>query len=289
MISLIVATLHRVDQVERLLASLDDQTYKDFELIVVDQNEDDRLLPVFQSHPNLVIRHLRSGRGLSRGRNVALPLAKGDFICFPDDDCWYPKDLLSMVTIWFSLHREFAGLFVCLRDFDDTPVGPRWPKRACLCTRENLWDMGLSASVFLRRDLVDANGPFNENIGVGSGSPYQSGEDIDYNLRPLKRGFKMWFEPSLTVHHSSMHSPVRLRRATYGYALGGAYVQRLHGYSLIYFSNQVIRSLGGATVSFLKGDFENGRIYLIRAAGQLRGYFWGARDLAKQFHSATAK
>jgi len=281
MISLIVATLHRVDEVERLLASLDDQTYKDFEVLIIDQNDDDRLRPVFQSHPNLVIRHIRSEHGLSRGRNVALPVAKGDFICFPDDDCWYPIDLLSKVLAWFSLHREFAGLFVCLRDVDGTPVGPRWPKQACVCTRENLWDIGLSAGVFLRRELVDANGLFNESVGLGSGSPYQSGEDIDYNLRPLERGFKMWFEPSLTVHHPNMHSSERLRRTTYGYALGGGYIQRLHGYSLTYLGYQVIRSLGGATFSFLKGDVENSRIYLLRAAGQLRGYFWGPRDLAR--------
>jgi hypothetical protein len=65
------------------------------------------------------------------------------------------------------------------------------------------------------------------------------------------------------------------------YAFGGGYVQRVHGYSLAYFANQVIRSLGGAVVSLLKADLENCRIYLLRAAGQIRGYFWGPRDISK--------
>jgi glycosyltransferase involved in cell wall biosynthesis len=77
-ISLIVATLNRVDEIERLLASLEQQAYGDFEVLIVDQNEDDRLVPILKSHPELVIRHLRSARGLSRARNVALPLANGD-------------------------------------------------------------------------------------------------------------------------------------------------------------------------------------------------------------------
>lgn len=281
MFSLIIATLHRVDELDRLLASLDGQTFKDFEVLIVDQNDDERLLPVLQSHPNLVIHYVRSGLGLSHGRNVALPLVKGDFVCFPDDDCWYPKDLLAKVSAWFEANRDSMGLFVCLRDAANAPVGPNWPRQACACTRQNLWDMGLSASVFLRRDVVDANGLFNENIGLGSGSLYQSGEDIDYNLRPLERGLKMWFEPSLTVHHPKIHSSERLLRTTYGYALGGAYVQRVHGYSLTYFANQVVRSLGGATVSLLKADFENCRMYLLRAAGQLRGYSRGPRDISK--------
>ena len=85
----------------------------------------------------------------------------------------------------------------------------------------------------------------------------------------------------MTVHHPSFHAPGRLRRTTYGYALGGGYVQRVHGYSVFYFANQVFRSFGGALVSLLKADIENARIYLLRAAGQTRGYFWGPRDLAR--------
>ena len=66
MVSMIVATLNRVDELERLLDSLDSQTYKDFEVIVVDQNPDDRLRPVLERHPGLSIQYLRSARGVSR-------------------------------------------------------------------------------------------------------------------------------------------------------------------------------------------------------------------------------
>src|SRR5271166_4064415 len=104
MISLVVVTLNRVSELERLFASLDKQSYKDFEVILVDQN------------PDLDIRHLRSGRGLSRGRNVGLPFAKGDIICFPDDDCWYPEDLLETVKEWFDSHPEFGALLALMRD-----------------------------------------------------------------------------------------------------------------------------------------------------------------------------
>lgn len=281
MVSLVVCTLGRVEELERLLASLDRQTVKEFEILLVDQNEDDRLRPVLERHPKLSITHLTSRRGLSRGRNVGLSLATGEIVCFPDDDCWYPDNLLASVVAWFSQHPEFAGLFACLRNADGNPVGPRWPKAACLCTKENMWNIAISPAGFLRKRNVDLIGPFNESIGVGADSIYQSGEETDYFLRPLEQGYKEWFEPAITVHHPSFHNPERLRRTTYTYALGGGYVQRIHGYSLAYFVNQVIRSLGGATVSFLKADFENGRIYLLRAAGQIRGYFWGPRDMAR--------
>jgi glycosyltransferase involved in cell wall biosynthesis len=281
MVSLIVATLNRVEELDRLFASLEIQSPKDFEVIVIDQNPDDRLDPVLQRHASLSIRHLRSPRGLSRARNVGLPVAKGDIIAFPDDDCWYPDQLLAEVACWFKANPQFGGLFTALRDADNRPVGPKRPGNPCLATRRNMLAIGISPSAFLRRTVTDAIGPFNEHIGIGAPSPYQSGEDFDYFLRPLALGFQMKYEPTFTVHHPSFHSPERLRRTTYGYALGGAYVMRVHGYSWWYLIRQVVRSLGGAAVSLMKADFENARIYLLRAAGQLRGYFRGPRELAR--------
>src|SRR5271166_2242893 len=105
MLSLIIATLGRVTELDRLLASLDRQTYKDFEVIVVDQNLDDRLLPLLREHKRLSIHRLRSSAGLSRARNAGMRAAKGDIFCFPDDDCWYPDQLLAIVSEWFEMHR----------------------------------------------------------------------------------------------------------------------------------------------------------------------------------------
>ena len=281
MFSLIVATLDRTDELDRLFTSLDAQTYRSFEVLVVDQNRDDRLLALFQRHQGLTIRHLRSGPGLSRGRNIGLPLATADLIAFPDDDCWYPPQLLASVARWFADNPQYSGLFTALRDADGKAVGPRWPQSPCEATRHNLVALGISPNAFLRRAVTDAVGVFDENIGVGAQTPYQSGEDMDYFLRPLNLGYRMMFDPAFEVHHPSFHDPARLSQKAYGYALGGAYVLRAHGYSIPYFLWQVCRSLGGAAVSLLKFDFFNTRIYLLRAAGQLRGYILGPRDLRR--------
>lgn len=287
MFSLIVTTLGRVPELERLLASLDSQTCKDFEVLVVDQNPDDCLLTVLARHPGLQVRHLRSRRGAARGRNVGLPLAQGDLIGFPDDDCWYPGDLLAAVATWFADHPQYGALFTCVRDADNKPVGPRWPKHACVCTKNNIWDIGLMTCGFLRRAVTDAVGVLDENIGVGSDSPYQSGEETDYYLRALERGFSMWFEPSITVHHPNLHSHERLRLRTYSFALGAGYVMRVHRYPWWALTWKVMRSLGGAVVSLLKADVKDATIYLSRAGGQIRGYVLGPRDMARLIRRAN--
>jgi glycosyltransferase involved in cell wall biosynthesis len=278
-VSLIVATINRVTELERLLASLDIQSYKDFEVIVIDQNADNRLLPVFQGHPALTIRHLRSRRGAGRARNVGLRIAAGSIICFPDDDCWYPAPLLESVVAWLDQHRDTDAIFTTIRSADDLPVGPRWPPQPCQVTKANLWNTALFVNVFMKRKATDAVGYFREDIGVGAATPYQSGEESDYFLRALALGFTMQYEPSYTVHHPDLHNITRLRNTTYGYSLGCGYVMRIHGYSWPKFAGYVARSLGGAVFSLGKGDISMSYVYILRAAGQLRGYVLGPRDL----------
>ena len=287
MVSLIVATLNRVDELERLLTSLDDQTFKDFEVIVVDQNLDDRLIAVFRRHEGLRIRHFRSDRGLSRARNVALPAAHGEIIAIPDDDCWYPGQLLATVTKWFETHPEFDALFTGTRNENNKLMAPKWAPGPGRCTKENVWHCTVAGTAFMRRRVVNAVGFFNENIGVGSASRYQSGEDSDYFIRILELGFRMWYEPSLTVHHPDLQSVERLRRKVHGYALGVGYVLRVHEYSWWYLSRILIRSLGGVGVSLSKADLARAHVYVLRAAGQLQGYVFGPRDLGRPAESST--
>jgi glycosyltransferase involved in cell wall biosynthesis len=286
MISLIIATLGRVDELERLLVSLDAQNYKQFEVLLVDQNEDDRLIPIVQQHPQLAVRRLRSPRGAARARNTGLKVACGAIVGFPDDDCWYPPTVLSSIVQWLDEHPEVDGISGTMRDDRGQAVGPRWLPEPADVSKENLWRTTIAVTAFLRRRVTDSVGFFREDIGVGAPTRYQSGEESDYFLRALALGFRMRYDPSFVVHHPNLHSIERLREKTYPYALGAGYVLRIHGYSWVDFAEYVVRSVGGAVVSLGKGDVSMSQVYLLRAAGQLRGYFWGPRDLAR-YHAQS--
>ncbi|MGC2110589.1 MAG: glycosyltransferase family 2 protein [Candidatus Korobacteraceae bacterium] len=287
MISLIVATVDRVAELERLLASLEAQTYKDFEVLVIDQNGDERLAPVLGRHQGLRMQHLRCERGVSRARNVGLRLAQGSIVAIPDDDCWYPENLLASVAEWFQSHPDFGALFATMRSAEGKPIGPKWPKGPCQCTKKNAMACVTAINGFLRRTVTDAIGFFNENIGPGVASQYAAGEDMEYFLRPFGRGVQMWYEPSIWVGHPDLHSLERLRRTSYTYALGAGYVMRVHGYSWGYLSQQIARSLAGAAVTLCQGDVKTAQSYAMRAAGQLHGYCFGPGELARIAKSRT--
>jgi glycosyltransferase involved in cell wall biosynthesis len=279
-ISLIVATLDRVAELDRLLGSLEAQSYPDFEVIVVDQNADNRLVPVLLGHTGVVVRHLRSERGLSRARNTGLHAARGDIMAFPDDDCWYPAKLLESIANWFELHPEFALLNAALRTADNLPAtkSPAAPRR---CAKSDVSKCVSSATLFLRRTVPIAIGGFNEKLGIGAPSEYKAGEERDYVLRALEHGFQLWYEPSLTVHHPSLYSREHQLRATYTYALSEGCVQRLHHCALPQIVGSLVRSFGGAAVRLCQGDLLRARVCALRGAGQLLGYVFGPRRLAR--------
>ena len=68
-------------------------------------------------------------------------------------------------------------------------------------TPANVWYHGLSAAVFLRRSVVERVGAFDEQLGLGSGTPWSSSEEVDYLIRAAKLGARIEYDPELAVQH----------------------------------------------------------------------------------------
>src|SRR5271166_1153459 len=158
MISLIVASWDRVREPERLLKSLDNQTYRNFEVILADQNDDHRLDVLVEAYPRLKIKHLRLERGLSKARNAALRFAQGNLIAFPDDDCWYPPELLAKVVAWFEEHPEFAVLLTATRDQMGHLMSPKFPPKQGARTKTSVLRCVVTFNAFLNAEAVQAVG-----------------------------------------------------------------------------------------------------------------------------------
>ncbi|HZP21912.1 MAG TPA: glycosyltransferase family A protein [Terriglobales bacterium] len=274
MISLIVTTRNRLAELERLLESLAAQTYRSFEVIVVDQNRDDRLVELLAPYQGtLKLRRLRSGPGASCGRNAGLRAFEGEIVAFPDDDCWYPSELLAQVAKWFEANSEYDGLLTSARDENGQRMSPRFPPADGPCDKRNVMRCAIAWNFFLRAHAAREVGFFREEMGPGAASSYQSGEDLDYPMRALKSGFRLWHASGLAVHHPDINERRRPARVTYQYAMGVGRMWRLHGFSWAFTMGEIaFRSLGGATFRLCTGDWHACGRYLVRAAGQLHGY-----------------
>jgi glycosyltransferase involved in cell wall biosynthesis len=275
--SLIVPTVGRTTELERLLVSLSVQTYQDFELLVVDQNPDDRLVPILASHTNTFpVIHLRSDKGQSRARNVGLRHAKGDIVAFPDDDCQYPPNLLDRVVQFFIHNPEVDGLTGRSIDEDGKPSNGRFDITRGNIDKFNVWTRGISYSIFLRRGSVQALW-FDEDLGPGAGTKWGAGDETEYLLQLLKQGLLLYYDPTLVVFHPSPITEYgdRAVHRAYTYGSGMGRVLRVHRYPLWFVSYQWVRPLAGLLLSFGQGRTAKARYHWAVFLGRLAGWITG--------------
>lgn len=269
---LILATVGRVDEPARLLDSLEQQTYQGFRVLVVDQNDDDRLVPVLERHVSLDLTRLRSAPGLSRARNVALAVVEADVVAFPDDDCVYASDLLERVAHRLVAQPELDGLTG--REVDGQGrSAPSWQRDRAWLTADNLWNRAISFSIFLRASVAASVGRFDELLGLGAGTQWSSGEEIDYLVRAVSAGARIEYDPELTVVHPKKPLTGDLLRCTGrrdGASVG--YILRKHGYPARTVGRMLIRPFGGIAVALARGDLDRAGFHLATLRGRVAGY-----------------
>src|SRR5262249_46358626 len=153
---LVVTTFGRTNELGRFLESAALQTHRSFRLIVVDQNNDDRLDAVLASfRSDLEIRHLRTVPGATRARNIGLAEVSRDLAAFPDYDCWYPPDVLPRFVDAFREHPQWDALSGVSCDEGGQPTQLRWDRSGGLITRGNIFRRAITFTVFMRRSLID--------------------------------------------------------------------------------------------------------------------------------------
>lgn len=200
--SIIVPVYNRPQEVEELVASLANQTDKDFELIIV---EDGSTVPCgdickkFSENLNIKYFH-KSNEGRSIARNYGLNRADGDFFIFVDSDCILPPDYIQSLKQSLKTNPAdcFGGPDAAHESFSDvqkainfsmtsffTTGGIRGGKKSMEKFTPRTFNMGFSRKVY------DKVGGFREMFS----------EDIDMSTRIKNAGFKVVLFPEVKVFH----------------------------------------------------------------------------------------
>lgn len=96
MVSIIIPTYNRASTLKRCIESLLDQTYSDFEIIIVDDNSRDNSEAIIKNISDPRIKYLRHEKnlGANAARNTGIKHAVGELIAFQDsDDEWFNNKL----------------------------------------------------------------------------------------------------------------------------------------------------------------------------------------------------
>jgi hypothetical protein len=136
-------------------------------------------------------------------------------------------------------------------------------------TDDNLWNRAISYTIFLRRGVVSQVGPFDEALGLGSGNPWSSGEEIDYLIRAVRSGARIEYDPDLKVIHEQQ---VLLPALGYRDGASVGYLLRRHRHPLRVRARMLARPVGGVLLSLARGDITRARYQQATLRGRVAGY-----------------
>ena len=223
MISVIVSIYKMEKFMDHCIRTLLNQTYEDYELILVDDGSPDRCgekCDEWEKQEEKIRAYHKPNGGLSSARNFGITHARGDMIIFPDPDDWVEPDYLEkMVAI---REKNNADLSICgFYDFSKgqdkihTPGGNvvvldtesamkmlMHPSHFCGFTWNKLYDMEIIKEHGLR---------FDEELGMV--------QDLHFNVRYFQYCRTVVYDPVPLYHYNhhnegvtSVYAPLSARR-----------------------------------------------------------------------------
>ena len=225
MITVLISTYERPDQLVTCLHTLLDGTEPPEEILVVDQSRDDATRQVVEAAGSDLIRYTHhSPPSISGARNRGFELARGDYVAIVDDDCEMPPEWARGVREELGRYHEPDALFGDIRDADPDPTGKQVPVSMYTAERPSEWTqpvnpcrLGFGAHMIVRREAFLALGGFDPRLGPGA--ELLGAEDVDLAYRLLKSGRRAVSTPAIWVlHRPRERSPRFFFGRNYGFA-----------------------------------------------------------------------
>lgn len=247
LISVIIATYNRCESLKDTLESLLSQDCDgsfDYEVIVVDNNSEDKTKELVESYKpkfNGKLRYLfEPKQGVSYAKNKGIEEAKGEIIAFTDDDVVVDR-------------RWLLNICRCFQDYNCDAMGgrvlPLYPPSTSKWIKENrnllqgpivAHDYGKTMRIYDTKNMVPAIGAnmafkkecfndcglFRTDIGAGRGTV---GDDTEFIRRLERKNKRIYYCGKALVWHKVENERMRLEYIAKWYIMSGRYYVRKTG------------------------------------------------------------
>lgn len=192
-VSVVVPFHNRINWLSEAIQSVLDQTYNDFELLLIDDGSDEGLSP--QMIADSRIRYVRqSKKGASAARNSGIDVATGEYVAFLDsDDLFVPTKLEKQVAYMEAhpevllTHTSYQRMTATGEDLEIMHSG----KFSGRINRHLVFNCAIATpTVMVRRSALGGRARFEESLMVG--------EDIVLWLTLAIRSKIVWIDDPLT-------------------------------------------------------------------------------------------
>jgi glycosyltransferase involved in cell wall biosynthesis len=174
LVSVILGNYNYGRFIAQSIDSVLNQTYQNFELIVVDDGSTDNSRNIIESYEERLIAIFQENAGQEATFNAGIERSKGEIICFLDADDYFHKDKLAKVVASFVNHPEWVQVGHCWIsvDVESLPVGS---STSNILSQGNVRDLLLkwgkyastiSSGLSCRRSTLDKVMPLSKGWGV---------------------------------------------------------------------------------------------------------------------------
>lgn len=172
-VSVVIPAYNAAQYICETIDSVLSQTYKDYEIIVVDDGSTDNTKEILQPHMGKIRYMYKENGGPASARNVGIKNAQGEYIAFLDsDDLWLPEKLEKQVR-YFEEYPEVGLVFTdCIR-FNEKGSEERHNLKKGLISDDmfvNIWWENLipNLTVMVRKSCFEKVGVFDESKQIVS-------------------------------------------------------------------------------------------------------------------------
>lgn len=174
--SIIIPVYNVEDYIGKCLDSVFNQTFKDYEVIVVNDGTKDNSMEIVKEYDVKIIN--QENMGLSEARNTGVKKAKGEYILFLDSDDFIEKDLLKRINDSSKNNPDIIRFQI--EDYENNEVTNKYEedsfnglngveafKRICSYHYiENAWAYAIRREYYIKEKYKFKKGTYHEDFGL---------------------------------------------------------------------------------------------------------------------------
>ena len=218
LVSVIIPHHNNFKILESCIDSLKKSTYKNYEIIIVDNNSTDGSIEKIKNkYIDIAIKRMKNNIGYAGACNVGAEIAGGEFLLFLNNDTIHEIDFISHLLNKIGTNKKIAAVQPKIKNYDnkeyfdyagasggfiDYLVFPFTRGRIFNTIEQDNGQYNQSMKVFwtsgtcfiTRKDLFNKLNGFDEKL-------FAHMEEIDYCWKCYLAGYECWVEPKAVVYH----------------------------------------------------------------------------------------
>lgn len=203
LVSIIVVVKNGEKYLEAAIKSIFEQTFQDYEIILVDGKSEDRTAEIAHSYPQITYFE-QQGQGIADAYNLGIEKANGEFISFISHDDMWTSNKLDLQIKYLQAHPKIQYTVAKIKFFLEEEMTLPYGFRPELLIGEHIGF--IMETLVVRKELFTIIGNFN--------SDYHVAEDVDWFSRANDAGIPYKVIDQILLHkrvhntNTSLNSPV---------------------------------------------------------------------------------